>query len=121
VSACFDSNVVIDVLKGLDPAREALREVDVRIVSIVTWIEVLAGCRDDDEEARARQLLAAMTVVPMGDLVAEEAMRLRRQMRIKLPDAVILSTARVAGCQLVTRNTRDFREDDPNVRVPYRL
>lgn len=121
VNGCFDSNIVIDALKGNDQARVALREAERRVVSIVTWIEVLAGCRTDDEAASARRLMAACELVPLANDVAEEAVRIRRERRLKLPDAAVLATARVAGCQLVTRNTKDFAPDDPEIRVPYRL
>jgi predicted nucleic acid-binding protein len=53
--------------------------------------------------------------------VAEEAVRIRRQRRLKLPDAIILATARVHGLVLVTRNTKDFDPADPAIRIPYAL
>jgi predicted nucleic acid-binding protein len=52
--------------------------------------------------------------------IAEQAVALRRDRRVKLPDAVIWATARSMGALLVTRNTKDFPADDPGVRVPYR-
>lgn len=52
--------------------------------------------------------------------VAQEAVRLRRAGRLRLPDAIIYATARVHGRTLVTRNTRDFPEGEPGVDVPYR-
>ena len=118
---CFDSNIVIDALKGNDQARAALRVAERRVLSIVTWIEVLAGCRTDDERASARRLMAACQVIPLASDVAEETVRIRSQRRLKLPDAAVLATARVSGCQLVTRNTKDFPADDPDIHVPYRL
>ena len=48
-------------------------------------------------------------------------MRLRRERRLKLPDALIWATARRHGSLLVTRNTKDFPKDDPGVRVPYSI
>jgi predicted nucleic acid-binding protein len=53
--------------------------------------------------------------------IAERAVGLRRNHRIKLPDAVIWATAQVHAMLLVTRNTRDFPDDDPGVRAPYKL
>jgi len=47
------------------------------------------------------------------------AVELRREMRLKLPDAVVLAGAEVEGCILVSRNTRDFPADGPRVRFPY--
>ena len=42
-----------------------------------------------------------------------------RDHRLRLPDAIIWATARVAGAVLVTRNTKDVPAGDPAVRVPY--
>ncbi len=53
--------------------------------------------------------------------MAEEAAKLQRDRRLKLPDAIVLATARVTGRALATRNTKDFRDGEPGVVVPYRL
>ena len=45
--------------------------------------------------------------------------KIRRDRRVKLPDAVIWATARAESALLVTRNTKDFPRDDPGIRVPY--
>jgi hypothetical protein len=44
----------------------------------------------------------------MSSAVAERAAVVRRQMKIKMQDAIILATAEVAGRELVTRNVKDF-------------
>ena len=51
--------------------------------------------------------------------VTEQAVALRREHRIRLPDAIIWATARASGALLVTRNTKDFPANDPGIRVPY--
>ena len=48
-------------------------------------------------------------------------MACRRNLGLKIPDAIILATARCHRLQLVTRNTRDFPESLGGVQVPYRL
>ena len=53
--------------------------------------------------------------------VAEEGVRLRREHRMRLPDALVSATARRRSALLVTRNTKDFPKDEPGVRVPYRI
>lgn len=40
---------------------------------------------------------------------------------MRLLDALILATAQTSGAILVTRNTEDFPETMPGVRVPYKL
>lgn len=117
----FDSNIVIDALNGVEAGRQELRTSLDPSISIISWIEVLAGCPTPEAEAQARSLLASMAVLSLNDEIAESAVAIRRASRLKLPDAVILATARVHGLTLSTRNTRDFRADFPEVRIPYQL
>lgn len=58
-------------------------------------------------------------MIPFDQTIAEEAVRLRRGTRIKLPDAIIWASAKANGALLVTRNTKDFPTDHPLVRIPY--
>jgi predicted nucleic acid-binding protein len=46
---------------------------------------------------------------------------LRLKRKLRLPDAIILASARVNGWMLLTRNTRDFDPRWPEIREPYRL
>ncbi len=121
VGRCFDSNILIDAMNGVQAARRELAADAEGAISVVTWIEVLVGCKDATEEQLARSLLATFEVIGLDGAIAEEAIVLRRERRVKLPDAAVLATARVRGLQLVTRNTKDFSEADPTIRVPYRL
>jgi len=57
---------------------------------------------------------------PLTPEVAEEAVRLRRQHRIKLPDAIIWASALNENCVLVSRNTKDFPSNQAGIRFPYR-
>ncbi|EBW9044147.1 VapC toxin family PIN domain ribonuclease, partial [Salmonella enterica subsp. enterica serovar Enteritidis] len=50
VKPLFDTNILIDYLNGLEPAREELRRYDDRFISIVSWMEVLAGTDSSVEE-----------------------------------------------------------------------
>ena len=118
----FDSNILVDALRNIEAgANEVASAGDGRFVSIVTWIEVLAGAPTHHSESVARGLLSRMTVLPLTDAIAEATVNIGRTTRLKLPDAIILATARVHGLTLSTRNTRDFPRDDPSVRVPYEL
>lgn len=117
----FDSNIVIDALNGIEAGRDELRAAREPSISVVSWIEVLAGCPTAEAEVQARALLSSMSVLALTDAVAEDAVRIRRTTRLRLPDAVILATARVHGLTLSTRNTKDFGAGLDGVRVPYRL
>jgi predicted nucleic acid-binding protein len=120
VKALFDTNIILDNIKGFDAARHELKLYADRAISIITVVEVLVGTTPSTE-ALERALLGEFDVVPLDSAVAEEAARLIRLHRMKLPDAIIWASARVEGRLLVTRNTRDFPAGDPGVRIPYRV
>lgn len=121
MKAVIDTNILVDYLNGLQPARVELSRYRHPIISLITWMEVLVGAHGAEEERMLRDFLVRFEVMPVDEPVAEEAVTLRRARRIRLPDAIILATARVAGSLLVTRNTRDFPADGPGIRVPYTL
>jgi predicted nucleic acid-binding protein len=121
VQALFDTNILIDYLNGMDAARTEYERHERRSISVITWAEVLVGVRDAAEEQATRGFLATFDVAPADVEIAEEAVRLRRERRIRLPDALVWATARRRGALLITRNTKDFPSDDPGVRIPYTL
>jgi predicted nucleic acid-binding protein len=49
-----------------------------------------------------------LDIVNLNESIIDEVIRIRKEFRIKLPDAIILATAIVSGCTLVTHNTSDF-------------
>ncbi|MGA2166917.1 MAG: type II toxin-antitoxin system VapC family toxin [Terracidiphilus sp.] len=116
----FDTNILIDYLSGVPQARFEMEQYSRRAISIVTWMEVMAGTTQEDEK-QIRAFLLAFSILPVTPEVAERAVDLRRQRKIKLPDAIIQATAQVEDRLLITRNTRAFPGHDPDIRVPYRL
>jgi hypothetical protein len=120
VKALFDTNILLDYLKGIPQAREELGRFQDSAISLVTWMEVLLGATPENEAA-TRQFLRRFTLLPVDAAVAEQAVLARRQFPMRLPDALILASAQVHDRLLVTRNSKDFPEDLPGVRIPYRL
>ena len=89
--------------------------------SAITWKEVMVGAAEDGEAVRLRSFLSGFRLVPIDEAVSELAVAIRREHRIRLPDAIIWASARRIEGLLVTRNTRDFQADEPGVRVPYSI
>ena len=63
VKALFDTNILIDYLRGIPAAREELDRYETRAISVITWMEVLTGappahaatspaCRSGSRQAR---------------------------------------------------------------------
>jgi predicted nucleic acid-binding protein len=120
VNGQFDTNILIDYLNGLEEARSEIRRYAAPAISLITWMEVMAGTTPGDEGA-TRAFLARFRLLPVDPAVAEGAVALRRSLRLKLPDAIILATAETHSLLLITRNTKDFPADRPGVRIPYTL
>ncbi len=116
----LDTNILIDVLRGEAVALAWLEQQRRPSISVVTWIEVLVGCRKG-EAARVQTWLETFPRLPLDDATALEAVRLRQDHGLKVPDAIILATARCADLTLATRNSRDFPLALGNVLHPYGL
>ena len=118
VGALFDTNILIDYLNGVEEARDELDRYDRRVISIVTWMEVMVGAPADREQA-TRAFADSFERVAIDDEIAERAVEIRRDARVKLPEAIIWASARCQSLLLVTRNSKDFPAAEPWVRIPY--
>lgn len=119
----FDTNILIDYLNGIPQARDTLKTYHVQpAISAITWMEVMVGAkkRAPGQEILTRHFLGQFLLLPVTEAVSEQAVTLRVEHRIKLPDAIIWATAQVDGRQLVTRNPKDFH-GQPGVIMPYAL
>ncbi|MFN4272108.1 MAG: type II toxin-antitoxin system VapC family toxin [Aliihoeflea sp.] len=120
VKALFDTNILIDFLNGIPQARTELSRYEKKAMSIVSWMEVMVGA-EPDVEAATRGFLSGFDLIGVDEAIAERAVELRRQHRVRLPDAIIWASAETHAMLLVTRDVRHIPEEAPGVRVPYRL
>lgn len=121
----FDSNILIDTLKGFPQARAELERAVMRggrvWISRVVWIEVMSKGEGEGLK-RAEKLLSGFGIDEVDEEIASRAAALRRERsRLKVMDAIILASALTRGRVLVTRNTKDFPAAMPGIRVPYVL
>lgn len=103
----FDTNILIYLSKNiLKP--EAIFVEDVAI-SVITKIEALGfNFKSNQEYEIIAAICSSLRVVPVSDAIAEATISLRKQYRIKLPDALIYATALVENKPLLTNNIADF-------------
>lgn len=120
VKALLDTNVLIDFLRAIPAARNELGRYETKAISIITWMEVMVGAPPEAADA-TRMFLAGFELIELNEKIAERAVTLRQNHRLKLPDAIIWASAQVQSMLLVTRDTKCFPADDPGVRMPYRL
>lgn len=120
VKVLFDTNILIDYLNGVPEAEQEIGRYREKAISLITWMEVMTGVTENDEPL-IKAFLSQFELLPIDNNVSAEAVNIRRSRRIKLPDAIILASARIQNRLLITRNTKDFPAGvDAEVRMPYR-
>lgn len=82
-------------------------------------MEVLVGAPTEDLCKVREDFLRHFPVVELDERVARDAIALRQERRLQLPDAS--SGPQHAGMVLflVTCNAKDFPSDEPGIRIPY--
>ncbi len=108
----IDSNVVIDFLAGKLPKQGhafVCRIIDEGPnISVITIIEILGFTVTPDVQDILLKLITASLVFSLTEPVVINTIELRKQLRIKIPDAIIAATALTENMVLVTHNTADF-------------
>ena len=123
----IDTNVVIDFFIGRLPLKatdwlEELFEGEF-CFSIINKIELLGFTSTDPNEMQLLEDLVGIAVLlPLSDEVANETIEMRKQHKIKLPDAIVGATAISYNLTLVTRNLKDFSKVlKLNILDPYNM
>lgn len=74
--------------------------------SVITEMELLSfSPMNSSEEAMIRDMLSDVVIYGIDQKTKEEAIRLRRRSRLKLPDAIIAATAICHQAVLLTNDT----------------
>jgi predicted nucleic acid-binding protein len=110
VAALFDTNILIDCLNGYGAARKCMRQYPDRAISVITFVEIIAGAKPTDEVA-VRSLFGGFELIHTDNKIAELAGELRKSYRLKLPDALIVATAQASRRTLITRDVRIVNGD----------
>lgn len=116
----IDSNAVIDYLgKKLPPTGMDFMNLiidSVPNISVVTKIEVLGFNAPEEHYQLLVNFMDDSTILEITDKIADASITLRRNLKTKLPDALIAATALSHDLILITRNTSDF-EKIPGLKI----
>jgi len=119
MKAVFDTNILIDYLRGVAAAADEIERFETKYISIITYIEVLVGLDDEAIIQQVKHFLNTFDVVMVNHKVADLSVAARKKYKFKVPDAIVFATAQSLDAMLVTRNTKDFPLSIPIVRMPY--
>jgi predicted nucleic acid-binding protein len=99
VKAVIDTNILVDYLRGIPQAKVELALYESLAISVVSWMDVMAGTTPQTESA-SRAFLETFDLLQIDAKVAECAVQIRKSRRIKLPNAIIWATAEVHQTRL---------------------
>lgn len=108
----IDTNVISDYFSASLP-ENGLQFMDSVIdavpkLSIITQIELLCWKTDSGKEQKVKDFITDSIILDITSDVILHIVNIRRDKKIKTPDAIIAATALVHGCTLITNNEKDF-------------
>lgn len=118
--ALLDTNVIILLSKqGID-VDSLLASYDEFYVSIITYMETYGyEFKNSDEKNIIDAFFELVEVVDVNQSIAQNVIvyKTEKKRKIKLPDAIILATAKYLGADLLSDDWDDFVNIDGDVNV----
>jgi predicted nucleic acid-binding protein len=111
----LDTNIVLYLLGGRLLQPLPIAEF---YLSVITEIELLSyHALTAPEQQHIQQLLAQVTIVNLTEDVKNEAIVLRQQYRLKLPDAIVCATALSTNSTLLSNDAQLARVTEITVET----
>lgn len=112
----IDTDILIDAGRRIAPAATVIDRIERSskpVVSAITQMELIVGCRNKVELAELNRSLLRFTIVKLTHAISDTASDLLTRYRLShgllIPDALIAATALAFDYPLLTKNQRDFR------------
>jgi predicted nucleic acid-binding protein len=109
----IDTNIISDYFSTSLPAS-GLQFMDSVIdavprISVITQIELLCWKTDAIKEQMVKDFISDSELLEITPDVILQCVKIRRNKKIKIPDAIIAATAMTNSYTLISNNDRDFK------------
>lgn len=112
IKQLLDTNIILYFLAG--KLRSPLPDNDY-CVSVITQLELLSfPSIDFKEEEKIQAFLDQIEILNLTPEIIMETVQVRRKYKLKLPDSIILATARIHDVEIVTNDQEIFKI--PNIK-----
>jgi predicted nucleic acid-binding protein len=118
--AILDTNTIVLASKQQLDIEKLLVKYDYFYVSVITYMEVYGyDFANKKEKELIDTFFESIEIIETNKAIAEHVILYRKSKlkKIKLPDAIILATARHLDAELVTDDWDDFQNIDKNVKI----
>jgi predicted nucleic acid-binding protein len=114
----IDTNILIYLSKR-EIELESFSSRDTKLyISVITYMEALGyPFVNSTEKSIIEQLCSHIEIVNLNQDIIDKVIEIRQRKKIKLPDAIILSTAINLDLDLVTANVGDFMNIEAGLRI----
>jgi len=120
IKALLDTNTIIFASQKKIDAEKLLERYDHFYVSIISYMEAYGyNFEDEEEKELIDALFNSLELVEINKEIAEQVIVYRKNKvkKIKLPDAILLATAKYLSADLITDDWDDFKGIDETVNV----
>jgi predicted nucleic acid-binding protein len=120
--ALFDTDILIDHLKGKKEAKETLLmfRLQENFYSVITFGEILFGMRDS-EKIKTSHLIASMKEINVNKDIVTLSYEIKHKNKgyaLELYDCIIAATAIIYDLILVTKNHKHYPDKRLKLYVP---
>lgn len=113
----LDSNIIIYLSQKKLTVDEVFEETKNYSISLITYMEILSyKFPTQEEEQFIHKLLSMFKIIDISKNIADEVIKLKKSRKIKLPDAIIVSTALLTHSILYTNDRQLHSIDNLNIK-----
>jgi len=113
----LDSNIVIYLSQKKLNIDEIFEENKSYFISLITYMEILSyNFSSQEEETFIRKLLSLFQIIDITQEIANKVIDLKKNRKIKLPDAIIVATALVYDYTLYSNDRQLHNIKDLHIK-----
>ena len=118
----YDTDVLVWAMRGSKKAADVINRDNERIISAISYMELMQGSRNNRELLMNKSLLkkSGFTILPVNEAISHRAMVFIEEYSLKsglhLTDALIFATACEHSLTLCSGNEKHFR-DIPSINA----
>ena len=103
----LDSNTIVYLSKEIISIDDVFDDNEECGISVITYMEVLGYDFESTKEKEfIEELLSYLSIIYIDEAIAKRVVVLKKERKIKLPDAIICATAMINNSLLITNDIR---------------